>query len=185
MPVHKLSTEVRPPPFPQCRLIDLLFNDFLCWARSGSNICKGGLGMLSVLLCYAHLWCCKVRYLPFLWPGRMTCSIIKRTDSSKKPVLVPNGRGLLSGLRRFRGRSSASDVDDWEGGTLVAGLWVTKLFWVFKSRAVWFRGATSLRPHRRFRFGSCSPSGSKRAAYLAPPKKVAASESLVKLIRGN
>lgn len=36
VPLHKLSIEVCPPWFPQCRLIDFLFNDFLCWARSGA-----------------------------------------------------------------------------------------------------------------------------------------------------
>lgn len=110
--------------------------------------------MGSVLLCYAHLWCCKIRYLPFLWFRRMTSSIIKRSDSNEKWGPGPNGHWLLSGLRGLRGWSLASDVDDWEGGTLVADLWV--LFWVLKSRAVCISSAASKIPRRTFSVLLCS-----------------------------
>lgn len=67
------------------------------------------------LFCYAHLRCCKVRHLPFLWPERMTCSIIKRTDSNENWALGPNGRWLPRGLPGLG--VCKSEVDDWEGGT--------------------------------------------------------------------
>lgn len=61
VPLHKLSMEVCPPRFPRCRLIDSLFNGFLCWAWSRTNICKGGLGMPG-LFCSATLICGVVKW---------------------------------------------------------------------------------------------------------------------------
>lgn len=61
VPLHKLSMELCPPWFPQCRLIDSLYNGFLCWAWSRTNICKGGLGMLG-LFCSATLICGVVKW---------------------------------------------------------------------------------------------------------------------------
>lgn len=77
VPLRKLSMEVCPPP---------CFHgaDWLIFSLMTS--CVGhGLGLQErighagpVLFCYAHLRCCKVRHLPFLWPERMTCAIIKK-----------------------------------------------------------------------------------------------------------
>lgn len=52
VPLRKLSMEVCPPPlFPRCRLIDFLFNDFLCWARSRAARADWARRACAFLLC--------------------------------------------------------------------------------------------------------------------------------------